>query len=124
MATSKSELDWIIYRAAKLPGPSDYGAPDLPRKEGVRFSNVDLPTEIDMIAKRASQTPGPQDYDLNKSSLHQGGACKISDANPKSELGLDNLSLQTPGPSDYGAQIRREKKVCALVMWIYQQKLI
>jgi hypothetical protein len=103
-ANPKSYLDWIIYRSKQTPGPSDYGAPDLPRKEGVRFSNVDLPTEIDIIAKRASQTPGPADYDLNKSSLHVGGACKISDANPKSDLDwIIYRAKQTPGPSDYGA---------------------
>ena len=102
-ANPKSELDWIINRAKQTPGPSDYGAPDLPRKEGVRFSNVNLPTEIDMIAKRASAIPGPNAYDLNKSSLHTGGACKISDANPKSELDwIIYRAKQTPGPSDYG----------------------
>ena len=39
-ANPKSELDWIILRASQTPSSQDYGIPELPRKEGVRFSSV------------------------------------------------------------------------------------
>merc|ERR1712216_370333 len=40
MSNPKSEIDWQIYRGKTMPAPGQYGAPDLPRKEGVRFNEA------------------------------------------------------------------------------------
>jgi hypothetical protein len=98
-----SELDWIIKRAKETPSSQDYGIPELPKKQGVKFSSVNLPTEIDLIAARASKIPGPGAYNVRQNALSAAGATKISDANPMSELDwIIKRAKETPSSQDYG----------------------
>ena len=61
----------IAKRASKIPGPGQYGTPDLPRKSGVKFSEFFVPSEIELLMMKAKETPGPGQYtaiDMNKVS--------------------------------------------------------
>ena len=103
-ANPKSELDWIFMNSPKTPGPSDYGAPDLPRKGGVKFSAENVPSELDLIFMNSPKTPGPSQYQdcLNTSSLSTRGCGKISDANvPGSIEQAINRTKDNPGPGRY-----------------------
>ena len=73
-AKSKSDVDWMVYRASTIPGPQDYPAPPLSKRGGGRFSNAVVPSEVEVLMRRTEQIPGPSDYDLNSMDhLPKGG---------------------------------------------------
>ena len=103
-ANPKSELDLIFLNSPNTPGPSDYGAPELPKSRGVKFGATAMPTELECIMMRAARTPGPNQYQdiMNTSSLSTRGCGKISDANvPGSIAQAINRTKDNPGPSTY-----------------------
>ena len=99
-AKTKSDLDWTIWRAKTTPGPSDYGAPDLPRATGVRISEARPKSELDWQILRALNTPGPGQY--GSPDMPRSGGVKWRDSEPVSELDrIITLSGSTPGPGQY-----------------------
>ena len=63
-------------------------------------------TETDWIIKRAKESPGPGQY--SPKLVRKTSACKISDANPKSDVDLvilrskETRALQHTPPSELG----------------------
>ena len=84
----KSDVDWSIYRAAQVPGPGHYGAPQLPATSGGRFSSANPKSDVEWEMLRASKIPAPGQYEL-KEHIPTGG--RFSSACPKSDLELKML---------------------------------
>jgi hypothetical protein len=100
-----SDVEWKILKASREPGPDEYDVGSTLSTVGGKFflgkRDIDFGS-----SKDAAEIPGPNAYDV-RSSLRSGGAGKISDANPKSELEISILRAQeTPGPSEY--QLNRD----------------
>ena len=59
-------IDLLMKRAAQTPGPGQYGIPELPRKDGVKFSTTNQSGDFDRLVERATRSPGPGAYDVQR----------------------------------------------------------
>ena len=94
-----------MYRAAQMPGPSDYDVKPMPGPQGGTFNKGRSKTALDWIELRASQLPGPGDYGVGvrKGKLLLSGG-KFNESKPKSELDwIIYNSSQMPGPGQYNS---------------------
>lgn len=73
----KSDVDWMIHRAAMIPGPGQYSPTRIARRGSLKFSEFTPKSEIDQVIFRSSNLPSPQDYakkdlrPVRQKSLHE-----------------------------------------------------
>ncbi len=100
---AKSDLEWTIYRAKQLPGPSDYDTPTtdvngrsatVSKVGGGKWNRAASKSGLEWDIYRASQLPGP-DYDTN--SVHQYLEGKRG-GNPKGARILGRAGYNLPAP--------------------------
>ena len=64
----KTDVDWTVLTASKLPGVGQYNIASRPRTSpSIRFPKKGN-SHLDLIIKRAAELPGPGDYDLGQNS--------------------------------------------------------
>lgn len=132
-AKSKSDVDWMVYRASSIPGPADYPAPPLPKQGGGRFSNAVVPSETEVLMRRAEQIPGPSEYDVPQNPLPKGGKLN-QDTNSKTWLDrIAMVASETPGSMAYrplrykapgGGRFSSAKPKTSVEMLIYNKREI
>jgi hypothetical protein len=100
MACPKSDVDWMIYRAAQTK-MSYVKLPSTLRRTGGTFSKSAKPmTKTDWTVKRAKELPGPGQYDTRPleeklGNQHRG---KFSLAKPKTDVERQvQRGLESPG---------------------------
>lgn len=100
---AKSDLEWTMYRAKHLPGPSDYDTPTtdvngrsstVTKVGGGKWNRAISKSGLEWEIYRASQVPGP-DYDTN--SVHQYLEGKRG-GNPKGARILGRAGFNLPAP--------------------------
>ena len=119
-ANPKSDVEWKMYTAAKLPGPGQYEvATGIQGMKGGKFryvssaitsravpvlltqrcSSAKPKSDVEWMIYRASQTPGPGQYDPVDKKNATG---KFSTSKPKSDVEwkIYNAS-KIPGPGQY-----------------------
>ena len=116
-ARPKNDVEWSIYRASFIPGPSDYLLADkwTTGSGGGRFSNATPKEHLDWVAYYAGQLPAPGDYKLPE---HHPKGGVLSTARPKSDVEWKVYRASfVPGPGQYNMdastmarQGRMEKK--------------
>ena len=79
----KSELDWVIYRAKKLPGPADCKPRPVPLPKEAVLAQLMLNRKLtDSIF--CKKIPGPNAYD--RPPLPKQGGGRFNVGNSKSEI--------------------------------------
>jgi hypothetical protein len=68
----KTDVDWIILRAKKLPGVGEYNIASRPKTVSTSFPRKGT-SALDLVIKRGKSFPGPGDYDLDESTPPKGG---------------------------------------------------
>jgi hypothetical protein len=68
----KTDVDWIILRAKKLPGVGEYDIASRPKTVSTSFPRKGT-SALDLVIKRGKSFPGPGDYDLDESTPAKGG---------------------------------------------------
>ena len=58
----KTDLDWTILRASKLPGPQEYPRPEYPPPAGGNFNTGNSKSDIDWICYIKKNIPGSGTY--------------------------------------------------------------
>mmetsp|Transcript_12033 Transcript_12033/g.41768 ORF Transcript_12033/g.41768 Transcript_12033/m.41768 type:complete len:424 (+) Transcript_12033:548-1819(+) len=107
MSRPKSDIDWQVYSASKIPGPGDYNTIEPVKVSGGRFSTARPKSAVETLIRMSSQIPGPGHYNVPSSSGIEGG--RMSNANPKTEIEWTILRAKDiPGPGQYN--VRRDLK--------------
>ena len=99
-----TELEVIMLRASRTPGPSEYqdmkNSTSLSTRGCGKISDANVPGQIELAIRRTRENPGPGNYVLPSTMLVGGG--KFNDANPESYLAkIIRTSGRTPGPNQY-----------------------
>ncbi|KAJ1484465.1 hypothetical protein T484DRAFT_1797028 [Baffinella frigidus] len=104
MSKPKSDVDWLILRASKIPAPGHYGVPDIRTGMlGARFSTARPKTSLDWEIARAKKTPGPGAYNVEGMLPNYGG--KFGTGEAKSEIEwIETRASKLPGPAAYDLQ--------------------
>jgi len=105
MSTSAivTDVDLVMRRASKIPGPGAYDNTYGSQKSGGRFSTAKPKTEVEWLMHRARQLPGPGQYNLPLSAPSGG---KFGAGQPKSDLEqIIARSAKLPGPGNYDSDI-------------------
>ena len=98
-ARPPSALDLHILQASEIPGPSEYGAPDLPRSNPQAFSTANPKSDTDWKCYQARQQPGPGAYEEYKPEI-KGGV--LSTARPFSDVDWAIArAREIPAPNAY-----------------------
>ena len=100
----KSDIEWIMLRAAELPGPDAYQSSVYkPTGPAPRFSTAIVPSDIEWKIMRAPLTPGPGQYAAPIDKYESDTpAVHFSNFRPKSEIDwIIHRASETPGPSSY-----------------------
>jgi hypothetical protein len=98
-SAAKTDLEWQIYHAKKLPGPGTYKHEAVEMRGGM-FNTANSKSELEWDIYRAKQLPGPGEYRARALSGAKGG--RISATSPKSEI--ERLVFEAklvPGAGDY-----------------------
>ena len=99
-------IDLLMKRAAETPGPGQYGIPELPQKEGVKFSTTKQSGNFDRLIARAKRSPGPGAYDVRR-GLNYVDPVRTTTfpmfAPPNSLDILVRRTSRLPGPDQYDA---------------------
>ena len=67
----KTDVDWLMLRAAKIPGVGQYDvASKSNRGRSVKLTSKGT-TQLDIIIERAKKLPGPGDYTLSQDATHK-----------------------------------------------------
>ena len=61
-ANPKTDLEWAVYYAKRMPGPADGDPPSLPSPSGGKFNDANPKGYIEWATYRAARIPGPTDY--------------------------------------------------------------
>jgi hypothetical protein len=73
MPRGKTDVDWTILSASKLPGVGQYNISSRPKTSPAIVLTKKGTTQLDLIIKRAAELPGPGDYDILSSTPVPGG---------------------------------------------------
>ena len=76
LSRAKSDLEWKMYFASKIPGPADFDPQPL-KNRGGKFSNANPKSDVEWLIYHASMKPGVGEYDLVQSfkNLTGPGPC-------------------------------------------------
>ena len=101
---SKSQLEWIIYRAKQLPSPNEYNLGTTIGKMKTGKIGTSRPkTHIEIIESRSRQVPAPDYYQRPKTvdPLKLKGV-RFSNSFPKNYIEwTEYYAKQLPGPAEY-----------------------
>ncbi len=70
----KTGFDLAVERASQIPGPGDYGRPNMSKIGGGKFNESCANSDLEWQIHRAKQIPGPGDYSTNGRTFSRGGA--------------------------------------------------
>lgn len=99
-----SDVDWILRRAAKTPGPGSYEIEKKNLRNGGRFSTAHPKSDVDWRIYMASRQPGPADYTPDSIYSISGG--RLSHSRPKSQLDdMLRKAAMSPGPGEYDGDV-------------------
>ncbi len=109
----KTDLDWTILRASKLPGPQEYPRPEYPPPAGGNFNVGNSKSDIDWICYIKKNIPGAGTYSPQNNMGEtlvpiQGGAVASSVKEPfYVEQARRFQGIPGPGTYDDGAAFKR-----------------
>jgi len=104
----KTELDWVMHRAAQTPGPADYETQvcrESPVQHNLnlagRFSVHDNPSALEWLLRMKKKIPGPQDYEVPPPRPSTASAVFATVPPPHPEDWAMKEAANTPGPGEY-----------------------
>ena len=104
-ARTKSELDWALRRAMKIPGPGHYGdlkpfGTDIPGNG--KINDAKPKNYLEQAVYDNKDVPGPAAYNINDNPTNRMKGGKLSSAMPKSDVEWKiYFASKTPAPHDY-----------------------
>jgi hypothetical protein len=104
----KNDIEWIMYRAAQIPGPGQYTPidPNQTASNGGTWGKYTPKSDVEWLMYYAEQKPGPGQYKPKHASLESKKAVKWGDFEPLGEI--DQIMLRAkhiPGPGQYASKI-------------------
>ena len=69
----KTDVDWIVLTASKLPGVGQYNVASRPKTSSSIVFPKKGTSNLDLVIRRAATLPGPGEYDLEEATPSRGG---------------------------------------------------
>ena len=108
---SKSDLEWQILRASRIPGVGDYDE-RTPPISGGQIAKTSGKSALEWAILRASQIPGAGDYEVDEATKPKHGGGRFNSSQSKSELDWILLRARAlPAPGQYAAPVDKKKAV-------------
>ena len=101
---SKSQLEWIIYRAKQLPAPNEYNlGTTIGKMRTGKIGSSRPKTHVEIIEARSRQVPAPDYYQRPKTvDPARLKGVRFSNSFPKNYIEwTEYYAKQLPGPSEY-----------------------
>jgi hypothetical protein len=98
----KSDIDWIMYRSAQIPGPGQYTPvdPNHNANNGGTWGKYTPKSDVEWLMYYAEQKPGPGQYQIPKTESKK--AVKWGDFEPMGEIDqIMSRAKHIPGPGQY-----------------------
>ena len=73
----KSDVDWAIYTASKIPGPGEYVIPTTMAQNGGRFGSAITKSALELAINRVKNDPAPHDYNLEQAYSYMHSEQKV-----------------------------------------------
>ena len=100
----KSDIDWIMYRSAQIPGPGQY-TPSDPNHQGKSsgsWGKYKPKSDVEWLMYYAEQKPGPGQYSIKHARDKSQKAVKWGDFEPMGEIDqIMSRAKHIPGPDAY-----------------------
>ena len=100
----KSDIDWIMYRSAQIPGPGQY-TPNDPNHKGKSsgsWGKYKPKSDVEWLMYYAEQKPGPGQYSIKHARDKSQKAVKWGDFEPMGEIDqIMSRAKHIPGPAEY-----------------------